>query len=221
MRRWVPGGSVHPIPDMTARPNFLIFVTDQHRADHLGCYGNAVVRTPQIDALAATGMRFERSYVANPVCMPNRGSMLTGRMPSIHGSRGNGVPLPLEEVTFADVLGEFGYRTALIGKSHLQNMEDKPPVLPPLVHDPALAVSTRLAESTRVDLEQRCYRQELASSWSDPNHRLDLPYYGFQEVLLCNSHGDECFGDYSRSVLKSVNFPSSPIWTREAVLLVH
>lgn len=197
------GNAVHgpdhrPPPAVSQRPNFLIFVTDQHRADHLGCYGNAVVRTPQIDALAAAGMRFERSYVANPVCMPNRGSMVTGRMPSIHGSRGNGVPLPLEEVTFAEVLAEFGYRTALIGKSHLQNMEDQAAVLPRPVQDPSLSVSPRLSESTRVDLEQPAYRQELASSWSDANHRLELPYYGFQEVVLCNSHGDECFGDYAR-----------------------
>lgn len=109
------------------QPNFLIFLTDQHRADHLGCYGNPVVRTPNIDAIAGRGWRFERCYVSNPVCMPNRGAMMTGRMPSVTGARGNGVPLPLESVTFADVLSEFGYRTALIGKSHLQNMEDRPP----------------------------------------------------------------------------------------------
>ena len=113
------------------RPNFLIFVTDQHRADHLGCYGNAIVRTPHIDALASAGARFDRAYVANPVCMPNRGSIMTSRMPSVHGARGNGVPLPLESVTFADLLAEFGYRTALVGKSHIQNMEDLPPLLPP------------------------------------------------------------------------------------------
>lgn len=188
---------------MSRTPNFLIFVTDQHRADHIGCYGNPVVRTPHIDALASTGVRFERTYVANPVCMPNRSSMFTGRMPSIHGCRSNGVPLPLEEVTFADVLSEFGYRTALIGKSHLQNMEDKPPVMPESPRDPALTASSRWAESTRVDLEHARYRQELASSWRQPDHRLTLPYYGFQDVVLCNGHGDECFGDYSRWLAQS------------------
>jgi len=109
------------------RPNFLIFITDQHRADHLGF--NPIVRTPNIDALARGGVCFDRAYVATPVCMPNRGSIMTSRMPSIHGARSNGVPLPLEAVTFADLLGEFGYRTALVGKSHLQNMEDAPPLL--------------------------------------------------------------------------------------------
>lgn len=182
----------------TKRPNFLIFVTDQQRADHLGCYGNSVVRTPHIDALAAAGTRFARSYVANPVCMPNRASMVTGRMPSIHGCRGNGVPLPLEAVTFGDLLGEFGYHTALIGKSHLQNMEDTPPLMPVVQPDAALEVSAKFAESTRHNIRDPRYAQERRSSWSDPKHRLSLPYYGFQDVVLCNNHADECFGDYSR-----------------------
>ena len=60
------------------QPNFLIFITDQHRAYHLGCYGNPTVRTPHIDALAQSGSRFDRDYVANPVSMPNRGPIMTG-----------------------------------------------------------------------------------------------------------------------------------------------
>ena len=179
------------------QPNFLIFLTDQQRADHLGCYGNRVVRTPHIDALAGRGWRFERCYVSNPVCMPNRGAMMTGRMPSVTGARGNGVPLPLESVTFADVLSEFGYRTALIGKSHLQNMEDRAPALPP--EAPATTrPSLRHPEARRLDLHDPAYQQELRSSWERPGHRLRLPYYGFQDVVLCNHHADECFGDYLR-----------------------
>lgn len=179
------------------QPNFLIFLTDQHRADHLGCYGNPVVHTPHIDAIAERGWRFDRCYVANPVCMPNRGAIMTGRMPSVHGARGNGVPLPLESVTFADVLSEFGYRTALIGKSHLQNMEDMAPALPPQAPT-STRPSQRYPEARRVDLLDAAYRQELRSSWADPAHRMRLPYYGFQDVVLCNHHADECFGDWLR-----------------------
>ena len=62
---------------MDAKPNFLLIITDQHRADHLGCYGNPVVRTPSIDRLAAAGTRFERFYVATPICMPNRATLMT------------------------------------------------------------------------------------------------------------------------------------------------
>ncbi|AZG11227.1 DUF4976 domain-containing protein [Pigmentiphaga sp. H8] len=182
-----------------ARPNFLIFITDQHRANHLGCYGNPIVRTPHIDQLAGDGMRFERAYVANPVCMPNRSSMLTGRMPSVHGVRGNGIPLPLETVTFADLLAESGYRTALIGKSHFQPLEDHPSMLPPPVPEPGISSpSASLAEARRGTVDPALYRQELRSSWENPDHRLRLPYYGFQEVVYCNNHADECFGDYLR-----------------------
>ncbi|MFC6284137.1 MULTISPECIES: sulfatase family protein [Polaromonas] len=179
-------------------PNFLIFVTDQQRADHLGCAGNPVLRTPHIDALAEQGTRFNRAYVNNPVCTPNRGSMLTGRIPSLHGARGNGTPLPLESVTFPALLAEFGYHTALIGKSHLQNMEDTPPALPPTTAVQNLRQSARYPEATTRSIKSSNYEQELRSSWETPDHHLELPYYGFQDVVLCNHHADECFGDYSR-----------------------
>ena len=52
-----------------SRPNFLLFITDQHRADFLGCYGHPVLRTPHIDSIAARGTAFDRFYVASPVCM--------------------------------------------------------------------------------------------------------------------------------------------------------
>lgn len=103
---------------MKQRPNFLFIITDQHRADHLGCYGNEIVRTRNIDALADKGTRFERFYVANPICMPNRASIMTGRMSSLHGARHNGIPLSRDHTTFVELLREAGYATGLIGKSH-------------------------------------------------------------------------------------------------------
>ena len=181
-----------------ARPNFLIFLTDQHRADHLGCYGNQVVKTPHIDALAQTGQQFRRAYVANPVCMPNRGSIMTGRMPSAHGGRSNGLPLPLESVTFADVLAEFGYRTALVGKSHLQNMEDSPALMPPTQRPVGTHPSEQYPEARRETRPAADYEQELRTTWANPEHRIQTPYYGFQDVILCNHHADECFGDWLR-----------------------
>src|SRR5262245_34032103 len=95
-----------------ARPNFVLFITDQHRADWLGCNGHPVVRTPSIDGIAAQGVTFDRFYVASPVCMPNRSSLMTGRMPSVHGARANGTPLSRSAVTFVDLLREAGYATA-------------------------------------------------------------------------------------------------------------
>src|SRR5688500_2462800 len=113
----------------SSRPNFLLFITDQHRADFLGCYGHPVLRTPHIDSIAARGTAFDRFYVASPVCMPNRSSLMTMRMPSVHGVRSNGIPLSMNAVTFVDLLRDAGYRTALIGKSHLQNFTSWAPII--------------------------------------------------------------------------------------------
>ena len=111
---------------MNRRPNFLFIITDQHRADHLGCYGNDIVRTPNIDGLAAAGTRWDRFYVANPICMPNRASIMTGRMSSVHGARHNGIPLSKNHTTFVELLRDAGYSTGLIGKSHLQSFTGLP-----------------------------------------------------------------------------------------------
>src|SRR5213592_2435392 len=112
-----------------SRSNFLLFITDQHRADFLGCYGHPVLRTPCFDRIAARGTAFDRFYVASPVCMPNRASLMTGRMPSVHGVRCNGIPLSMNAVTLVELLRNVGYRTAVIGKSHLQNFTPHPPLI--------------------------------------------------------------------------------------------
>ena len=77
---------------------------DQLRADHLGCYGNRTVRTPAIDKIAARGVTFDNFYVASPVCQPNRATLATGRMPSLHGVRINGISLSLTANTFIEML---------------------------------------------------------------------------------------------------------------------
>src|SRR5487761_1661800 len=110
-----------------AKTNFLLFITDQHRVDYLSCYGHPLLKTPHIDSIAARGIRFENFYVATPVCMPNRATLMTGRMPSVHGGRGNGLPLALSSNTFVDALRAGGYATALVGKSLLQNFPGFPP----------------------------------------------------------------------------------------------
>ncbi len=120
------------------RPNFLFFITDQHRVDYLGCYGHPILKTPHIDSIAARGTSFKRFYVATPVCMPNRSTLMTGRMPSVHGVRSNGTPLPLQSNTFVDALRAGGYATALVGKSHLQNFSEFP-------GDPQTAAAARRA----------------------------------------------------------------------------
>ena len=115
--------------DGAVRPNVLFVICDQLRADHLGFAGNPVVRTPNLDALAARGTVFDRAYVSNPVCMPNRSTIMTGRMPSAHGVVFNDRSLPRNATTFVGRLRDEGWRTALVGKSHLQHGESRDAVL--------------------------------------------------------------------------------------------
>jgi arylsulfatase A-like enzyme len=173
-----------------SRPNFLVFIADQLRADHLGCYGNPVVRTPAIDRIAAEGFAADGFHVATPICMPNRASLLTGRMPSLHGARHNGIPLSLKTANFVDCLRKAGYLTALVGKAHFQNITGNPPQWP---RDPALR-----GRPEAVVLEGN-YEQESKLSWrANPKHDVELPFYGFERVCLTVEHGDDVEGHYRR-----------------------
>ncbi|MBT7361274.1 MAG: sulfatase-like hydrolase/transferase, partial [Rhodospirillaceae bacterium] len=78
--------------------NVLFIMCDQLRADYLSCAGHPSLKTPNIDALAARGVRFAKSYVQAPVCGPSRMSFYTGRYSSSHGAFWNFVPLPVGEM---------------------------------------------------------------------------------------------------------------------------
>jgi len=98
----------------------LFVTTDQQRYDTLGCNGGTLARTPVIDDLAAHGIRYERAVPQSVVCMPSRSTILTGQHPTTHGVWMNGVPLPVDAPSVADVLHRAGYRTALVGKAHFE-----------------------------------------------------------------------------------------------------
>ena len=182
-----------------SRSNLLLFITDQHRADFLGCYGHPVLRTPHIDSIAARGTAFDRFYVASPVCMPNRASLMTGRMPSVHGVRSNGIPLSMNSVTFVELLRDAGYRTALIGKSHLQNFTSWPPIVKRApARENYREPSGDLTQALRNDLGGRIYEQETPEYWTAKDARVQTPFYGFDHVTLVRAHGDEPGGDYDR-----------------------
>ncbi|MBD3292952.1 MAG: sulfatase-like hydrolase/transferase [Armatimonadia bacterium] len=102
---------------MSAR-NAVIFMTDGHRKDLLGCYGNDLLSTPEIDEFAGDGVRFERAFGVHSVCMPTRASVYTGRYPHIHGVWANGCRLRESEVTMPQVLSEAGWATGAAGKIH-------------------------------------------------------------------------------------------------------
>lgn len=160
------------------KPNILCFVMDQLRADHLGCYGNPDVKTPNIDRLAERGVRCDQSFVANPVCMPNRASMFTGQYPQAHGLRYNGFTLPPSRVTLPEVLRQNGYQTASIGKIH---------------------ISAGAHEISNPKLKDPIQQYESQQYWQK-NDSMPLPYYGLEHVYLVDGHGDYVYGHYKNEL---------------------
>ena len=157
---------------MPHEPNIVFITCDQLRNDALGCYGNRVIRTPHVDRLAEGGVRFDRTFAACPVCAPNRGSIATGRYPSINGLRCNGMVLPHTELTFMEVLRRSGYATGGVGKMHFGPQwgfpEDGGPLCDP---GPELAI--------------------------DPQPTPDeFPWYGFEEFLGTEDHRVGPYGEY-------------------------
>ncbi|MGH6771432.1 MAG: sulfatase family protein [Xanthobacteraceae bacterium] len=185
---------------LQSRPNILFFITDQLRADHLGCYGNRTIRTPAIDSIAKRGTAFDNFYVASPVCQPNRATLATGRMPSLHGVRSNGISLSLAANTFIELLRVNGWRTALIGKSHLQNFGGLPPALKKKEPPPGYSTPpTGFDEAEKEDRGDPIYDQENAKTFAaDPKHDLRRPYYGFEHVELCSNHAVRVHGHYTQ-----------------------
>ena len=142
----------------TTRKNVVLFITDGHRKDTVGCYGSGPAQTPCIDTFAAGGVRFEQAFCTHSVCMPTRASIYTGRYPHVHGVWANGVRLRDSEVTLAQVLAQAGYATGAAGKIHF---------------DPQQSYT-----EAHIDAKpQQAYPDELCPV-------VETPYYGFEEVHL-------------------------------------
>ncbi|KPK60423.1 MAG: sulfatase [Planctomycetes bacterium SM23_32] len=146
------------------RPNILLITSDQQHWNTLGCL-NPEIKTPHLDRLAAEGTLFTRAYTVNPTCTPTRASMITGVYPSQHGAWSLGTKLSEDEHTMGEDFAAAGYRTALVGKCHLQPLAGTEE-FPSLESYPVLQ-----------DLE----------FWRD----FHGPFYGFEHVELARNHTDE------------------------------
>lgn len=116
------------------RPNIIFVMADDMGWGQTGYRGHPVLKTPNLDAMAANGLRFERFYAGGPVCSPTRASVLTGRSHDRAGVLSHGYALRLQEKTIAQALKGAGYVTGHFGKWHLNGF--KGPGAPILVDDP-------------------------------------------------------------------------------------
>ena len=144
--------------------NILLITSDQQ---HWSAWGgmNTEVKTPNLDRLAAEGTTYTRAYTVNPTCTPARASIITGQYPSQHGAWSLGTKLPESVPTVGDSLREAGYRTALIGKAHFQQLLDHPQYR---------------------SIESNPHQQNL-----DWWRSFTGPFYGFEDVRMARNHGDE------------------------------
>lgn len=112
------------------RPNILLVMADDQGWGDVAYNGHPVLKTPNLDAMAAAGLRFDRFYAAHPVCSPTRGSVMTGRHPNRFGCFSWGHTLRPQEVTIAEALKSNAYATGHFGKWHLGSIQKTSPVNP-------------------------------------------------------------------------------------------
>src|SRR3989454_1136868 len=116
MRRWVVVALVvlfaHPAADAAGspQPNIVVYLSDDHGQEFAGCYGNPVIKTPNIDALARQGTRFTNIFAASPTCSPSRAALYTGLYPARNGTMGNHTDCRPDIKSLPTYLKALGYR---------------------------------------------------------------------------------------------------------------
>ena len=102
------------------KPNIVVYLSDDHGSEYLGCYGNEYIQTPHLDRIAEDGIRFTHAFTPTPTCAPSRSTLYTGLYPARHGAMGNHTECHAHLKTLPSTLRELGYRVAIAGKTHVK-----------------------------------------------------------------------------------------------------
>ncbi len=172
--------------------NLLFLCSDQHQAAASGCYGHHQALTPHIDEIASEGVRFERAYCQSPVCVPSRGSIITGNYASRHGARILSDPLPTEARTAAHFFEDQGYSTAAIGKMHFVDESRR--------HGFSHRVNADTYQSRLTRSEIRAFRDDQGGAGGTRGKPSAVPerlfrdtFYSEEAVRFLRAHRDKPF----------------------------
>lgn len=211
------------------KPNIIVIFADDLGYGDLGSYGHPTIQTPNLDRMAAEGMRFTQFYVGAAVCTPSRAALLTGRLGVRTGVYGKGdvfrqnsaSGLPLNEITIAEMLKETGYSTGIIGKWHLGHL---PQFLPtkqgfdywfgiPYSNDMGLVFTTRVKAGTPIRTRPNAiplplYRNDKVIE-EEPDQRYLTKRYTEEAINFIKNNNDknEPFFLYYAN-----NFPHTPLY---------
>ena len=147
------------------KPNIIFFFSDQQRWDTVGAYGQKLDVTPNLDKMAAEGVKFENAFTCQPVCGPARACLQTGKYATEINCYRNNIALPQDEKTLADYFNEVGYETAYVGKWHLASTGGES--------------NTQIGEHE--DYKEKAVPQELRGGYKD--------FWVASDVLEFTSHG--------------------------------
>jgi arylsulfatase len=212
----------------TRRPNILFLMTDQHRTDCVGAYGNTAIRTPNLDRIAREGVLFRNAYTSTPTCTPARSALLTGLSPWHHGMLGYGEVATRYQNEMPRLLREAGYRTMMVGKTHWGTQRNGHGFHQLLLDEHCPCGNHPMLEQGVRDITPNGFRSDYESwFWStapglDP-HATGLgwnDYAGRASALPANLHATHWTAEAAITFLRTYNRPD-PFFLKVSFIRPH